>query len=66
MSVRVSLHEPEFIDAHCSSATYWLKIKAEDDCEIAIFFNGPADMVMMLRAGLDSALEVERKSKGRK
>ena len=66
MSANMSLHEPESMKAGSVSSTYWLKIEAENENSAAIFFHSPSDMVQMLHAALDSALELERKSKGRK
>ena len=56
-----SLHGPESMIANGSDGVYWLKITAEDSCEVNTFFAGPSAIVLMLHDALDSALELEQR-----
>lgn len=66
MSARTSVHEVRSMSAKCSDDAYWLTIEAEGGCDAVIFFDSPSEMVRMLRAGLGSAMQLERESKGGK
>ena len=61
MPASACLHEPESMGAGCRNRTYWLKIIGKGSCELSIFFDSPSEMILMLHAALDSALEMEQR-----